>query len=151
MKFKITKLTFIRSQIFYKLFFFLILLLILNLGISCGLKYLSWFNNLTFYTLNFMQETFRFGYWSAVIIPFLWLIFACYLQIYKNYSLAFVVILAGLISNILERLWFGFVADYFNFGIGIANLADLQIYGGVVYVLITIAQTKAWKNTKKKL
>ncbi len=44
------------------------------------------------------------------------------------------LILVGIISNIIEYYSFGFVVDYLNFGIGILNLADIQIYIGLIWL-----------------
>ena len=111
--------------------FLVTFLITLNLGISLLVQSFN-----LFYVINSAQETFRFGYWSMIVIPILWLMLAHYLKIYNRYNLIFVVILAGLVSNILERLITGFVVDYFNFGVGVANLADLQIYCGLIYIII---------------
>jgi lipoprotein signal peptidase len=42
------------------------------------------------------------------------------------------LILTGGWSNIIERLFLGYVVDYINFGFGYANIADLQIWIGVL-------------------
>jgi lipoprotein signal peptidase len=58
------------------------------------------------------------------------------------------LIIAGMASNLLERITFGFVADYINIGIAIANIADLQIWSGVIalnYLTFTEVNTSLKK------
>lgn len=63
-----------------------------------------------------------------------------------------VTIIAGGISNLLDRLLFGFnVVDFLNFGIGnlrtgILNVADLSItFGAIALVLVEMRATRASK------
>jgi lipoprotein signal peptidase len=48
---------------------------------------------------------------------------------------AFALILAGGVSNVLERMWFGHVTDYIFILNGVLNLADVMIIVGAVLVL----------------
>jgi lipoprotein signal peptidase len=50
----------------------------------------------------------------------------------KRYPVYSMLILTGGWSNIIERLFLGYVVDYINFGFGYANIADLQIWIGVL-------------------
>ena len=52
------------------------------------------------------------------------------------------LIIAGAIGNFLEYTIFGFVVDYINIGIAVLNVADLQIYGGLILL--------NWKILAKK-
>ncbi len=52
--------------------------------------------------------------------------------------LAWCLVGAGAVSNLLDRLWRGGVVDYIHLpGGGIINLADLMILGGMVWVLLS--------------
>jgi lipoprotein signal peptidase len=42
------------------------------------------------------------------------------------------LIIAGSLSNFLEYTIFGCVVDYLDFRIAVLNLADIEIYGGLV-------------------
>lgn len=84
---------------------------------------------------NYAQELFRFGWVSFVLIILLGFVLVLKLKLINKYTFIISIIQAGLISNILERLYFGYVVDYFNFGVGIVNLADLQIYIGCFYIV----------------
>lgn len=56
-----------------------------------------------------------------------------------NYGLritSYELLILGSISNLIDRLKFGFIIDYFNFGFFSNNLADLMIGAGVA-ILIT--------------
>jgi lipoprotein signal peptidase len=83
---------------------------------------------------NYDQELFRFGWLSFALILVLGLWVVIKLDLVGKYPLILSVIMAGIVANILERLYFGYVTDYINFGIGVANLADLEIYFGTLYI-----------------
>jgi lipoprotein signal peptidase len=84
--------------------------------------------NSQWYVRNYEQEFFRFGWLGVFIVVLLMALLIYRLKIYNKYPILFLILAIGLISNIFEKIIFGFVADYLNFGIGIANFADLQIY-----------------------
>jgi signal peptidase II len=86
------------------------------------------------YINNYAQELFRFGWLSVVFAILVGAFVAFKIKINLKYPVSFVMILAGIFGNILERLYFGYVTDYINFGIGVANLADLEIYLGALYI-----------------
>jgi len=54
------------------------------------------------------------------------------LNFFDKYNLASVLLIVGAWSNFLERIYFGAVADYVNFFIGYINLADVQIWVGLI-------------------
>lgn len=50
--------------------------------------------------------------------------------------LAWAFVLAGAFSNLFDRIYHGYVIDYFSFVTGIINLADILIMAGLlIYVL----------------
>jgi lipoprotein signal peptidase len=55
-----------------------------------------------------------------------------YLKLPNTYPVASVLIMAGVWSNLAERLIFGGVADYLDIYVALTNLADLQIWIGLV-------------------
>ena len=54
------------------------------------------------------------------------------LNFFDKYNLASVLLIVGAWSNFLERIYFGAVADYVNFFISYINLADVQIWVGLI-------------------
>ena len=67
------------------------------------------------------------------------LIFLIYLLIkfleQKNnllFVLSFELLIIGTVSNLIDRIKFGFVIDYFNFGFFYNNLADIFIIAGLL-------------------
>jgi signal peptidase II len=54
----------------------------------------------------------------------------------KNREIIFSLILAGAISNILDRLYLGYVRDFIEIGLGLTfNFADLFIVAGITLLL----------------
>jgi lipoprotein signal peptidase len=94
----------------------------------------------------FLNKNFAFSlplpqgliYFTYAVILF----YIC-VYIYKNFKkfrgleiFAWILILAGAVSNIGERIVLGFVRDYINFLDGIFNLADIYIIFGVIILLL---------------
>jgi lipoprotein signal peptidase len=77
---------------------------------------------------NFSQEFFRFGSVGLFLFIILGMVVVFFLKPYQKYPILFCIIFAGICSNILEKLIFGYVVDYIYLGIGVANLADFLIY-----------------------
>lgn len=74
---------------------------------------------------------------SAILLPLFWLLAKSYRQ--KNIFLIFVLslIIVGALSNLIDRLYFGFVVDFINFfDYSIFNLSDAYIVAGVGSILI---------------
>jgi signal peptidase II len=73
-----------------------------------------------------------------VLVFFLWL-YRGYKDVNNKVSeFAFALIFAGAISNLIDRLIFGFVRDFADFGLGFTfNLADLFIVIGLVLLLFS--------------
>jgi lipoprotein signal peptidase len=85
---------------------------------------------------NFAQEFFRFGSAGLVFFLILGIAVVFLLKPYQKYPILFSVIFAGISSNILEKLIFGYVVDYIYLGIGVANFADVFIYVSGFVILI---------------
>ncbi len=50
-------------------------------------------------------------------------------------KLGFILILAGAISNIGERIYFGYVRDFIHLFNGVFNLADFIIIAGILFLI----------------
>jgi signal peptidase II len=50
--------------------------------------------------------------------------------------LAWVLVCAGGLGNIIDRLWLGYVRDFLHVGTGVINLADIFIFGGAALLII---------------
>jgi signal peptidase II len=78
--------------------------------------------------------------YTLVIAGMVYYVKKYYLQFSLLSSLAWCLIFAGAISNILERLIFGYVKDfiYLNLGqfVGIYNLADFYIIAGIIILIL---------------
>ena len=83
---------------------------------------------------NYSQELFRFGWLSVLLILIVGFFVVLQLNLYQKYPLLGSIILVGMACNILERASQGYVVDYFNFHIGVANLADIEIYLGSIII-----------------
>jgi len=62
------------------------------------------------------------------------------------YIFSFYLIIAGALSNLIDRLFFGAVLDYFKLYSSIFNLADLAILAGVL--LIFFSKLTEWRKGK---
>ena len=70
------------------------------------------------------------NFWTILILAFItWSLDT--LNFFERYSLPSVLLIVGAWSNFLERIAFGFVADYVSFFINYINLADVQIWVGL--------------------
>lgn len=61
-------------------------------------------------------------------------------------SLAWILIIAGAVSNIGERIILGYVRDYIYILTGVFNLADGYIILGIIILLAQSAKRKAQNN-----
>lgn len=84
----------------------------------------------------------NFGLIPNLIIISVALIFFLYYYFFHRAKLSwlgkiiFVLILAGAISNIADRLYLGFVRDYLDLGLGFTfNLADAMVIAGLIMIL----------------
>jgi signal peptidase II len=120
-------------------------------------KYIA-FKNPQWEVLRFLeplarQENFR-NYLFAFSLPIpQWLIFIVYgavlylifqylsrqyYSLNRNEKIAWVLVVAGALSNIGERIILGYVRDFIYIATGIFNIADLYILLGII-VLVTSA------------
>lgn len=60
----------------------------------------------------------------------------------KIQKVGFSLIFGGAISNLLERIWLGYVTDFIFLSNGVLNLADVFIFLGIIVLLITIVKPK---------
>jgi signal peptidase II len=83
---------------------------------------------------------------QPIIIPFsliilvliVWLIVKTLRKKDFILSLSLIFILAGAVSNLWDRIIYGFVIDYINFiGLNVFNLADCLIFIGVLLLLLS--------------
>lgn len=92
------------------IFFFVITLAILQLIDCLVVKYSSFFLNPKLFFGLFLNN-----FWSLAL-SFVFLILAGFLAIkFKNLSLVIVFFFSGLVSNLLDRIFYGGVVDYLNF------------------------------------
>jgi signal peptidase II len=90
-------------------------------------------------------------FFVAVALTFILLVTLFYRKIEKNIlpQVGFALMLAGTFSNLVDRISYGFVIDYFDFRIWpVFNIADSAITIGVV--LIFIYFLKDFKKNKLK-
>jgi lipoprotein signal peptidase len=104
-----------------------------NFGLSFYVR-----NSNFFYVSNENPVGFAFGYYSSVLIlVFITFCIFKYDLIHRS-TINSIMILSGLYSNFLEKLYWGNVADYMNVQIAQINLADIQILLGLFLLNIDI-------------
>lgn len=99
--------------------------LLLNLGISSMIL-----NSNLWHVKNYQQPLFQFGFVGLICILGLLYVLVIKLGMTAKYPVLISIIWVGIVCNVVEKLYLGFVVDYLDFGIGIVNIADLQIYIG---------------------
>ncbi len=100
----------------------------------CGLLFYRNFNMI--FNLE-LSAGLLYGLIGAVLAVIIWLLFKNYRK--KNYFLVacLSLIVVGAISNLIDRLFFGYVVDFISFfDYSIFNLADVYIVAGVGLTLI---------------
>lgn len=107
----------------------LILLVSLNLGVSVAVREIE-----IFYIQNQDPFGLPIGFWPAVLILIFVSVGLWKLGLWTRYPLFAALVLAGGWSNILERVWRGGVTDYIPFIFSYINLADLQIWLGLLAI-----------------
>ncbi|EKD56471.1 MAG: hypothetical protein ACD_58C00177G0005 [uncultured bacterium] len=129
----------------HQLFIFTIVLVLMD-------QFLKWlmFNRFSTYITSNKGTIFGWvnnqviGYWLLVIgiISMIWIVFNSDLK-KPIYRWSIMLIIAGAISNIIDRVWHGFVIDFFSFfNLNHFNLADLYLFVGIVLYL--------WTSFRKK-
>lgn len=83
-----------------------------------------------------------FSGWPLLVVVSLIVLFLFYFsfKVYRQKDLphigAYVLIIGGAVSNLFDRMHYGFVIDYFDVAyFSILNLADVMIFSGVVWLL----------------
>lgn len=144
-----------------KLAFIFIFLLLLDQYIKYGFVYFNWaydgpvisltlaYNyGVAFSMLSFLQEYLKYIQLLVITSGLIYLYFNK--DIFLKYSFAITVLLAGGMSNILDRFTYGAVVDYvywhYKFDFAIFNLADVLI--DLAIVLIIYKQYKENKANK---
>ena len=98
------------------------------------------FTNKHFFIINYTQNTgMAFGLFQGYnwLLILIYLMIIVYLLYLKNTSLPLILILSGAFGNLIDRIVFGFVRDFIDFGIWpVFNLADAFITVGVLLLVI---------------
>ena len=83
---------------------------------------------------------------SLVIIGFV----IYYYSKYKSLQLGLSLVLAGAISNLIDRIFRGYIVDFINVGIWpVFNLADMYNVAGVLMVIFLLKKESLKKLLKK--
>ncbi len=99
------------------------------------------------------QEVFhvKINLWLIVLFAVIASIILFVLNLFKDYPVSSILIITGIWSNIIERLVFGGVADYLNIYIALSNLADLQIWIGLISLNLQIWFPKQIEYLRKSI
>jgi len=125
---------------------FILLIIGANFGLSFYVRSSS-----IFYISNESPVGFAFGYYSSVLVlAFITFCIFKYDLIHRS-TINSILILSGLYSNFLEKLYWGNVADYMNIQVAQINLADIQILLGLALLNIHIWTKKDEAVGTKKL
>ena len=85
------------------------------------------------------------GFFSLAVIAVLLAVFVIlYFRFFRPVSFGFALITAGALSNLIDRVHFGYVRDFINIGMATMNLADVMIWGGII-ILILKSETRSTK------
>ena len=111
-------------------FFIFLAVVGLNLGISQIVRV----RNL-YYVANYEPFGFSFGLWSSVLILAILFLSFIYFKLLAKFPIISLLVMAGAYSNFLEKwILYGNVADYINAYISQFNLADMQIWSGILVI-----------------
>lgn len=109
--------------------------------------------------IHFVENTHPFGFdvsGLATLLVTIITIVALYKgKIFDKYPLSSVLIVSGVFSNFIERIYFGNVKDFLDIGIAYINLADLEIWIGLLFLNIQVwffdkGEKQTEKETKKE-
>lgn len=79
------------------------------------------------------------GFFNAPITAGLFMLFTVlYFRFFRAVSLGFVLISSGAISNLADRIYFGYARDFINLGFSTMNLADIMIWTGIILLLFYV-------------
>jgi signal peptidase II len=125
-----------KADIYKLIYSTLLLLLILQLAGVFVFKYFSFYFN---YQMIFGLIGDNF---TAYLVSFLIFVLLVYLYFKNIIGLEIILILAGLLSNVLDRLFYGGVIDYFSiFFTPKFNLADILIVAGAIILVYKIVRS----------
>ncbi len=148
-----------------RFFFLLIFLLFCDQYIKYGFVYFNWgydgpvisltlaYNyGVAFSMLSFLQEYLKYVQLCILFAGLIYLYFNK--DVFTRYSLAICILLAGGLSNILDRFTYGAVVDYvywhYKFDFAIFNLADVLIDFAIVLIIyLQYKHNKEEKQTNK--
>jgi lipoprotein signal peptidase len=114
---------------------------LMNLGLSVFARH-SHNLYIAFNTRPFGLQIGGIWLFLAALAVSIFLVYTLYQPRYAVYSL---LILVGIWSNYVEYTVFNNVADYLPFFIGVFNVADIEIWTGVVLLNIAV-----WSNGDKR-
>ena len=86
------------------------------------------------------QSGLKFFVVWAVTIALLIFILAAW-KIFPTHRTALSLILGGALSNLADRINFGYVRDFLDIGVGTMNLADVAVWIGIGMLLFNIKNT----------
>lgn len=109
---------------------------------------IKYFVNRFYPALIFHNYGIIFGWIQSELVGYVLLVFGFLLLIYIiiqqkkqgiiNY-LAIILIVAGALANLIDRLRFGYVVDYIHFfNLNVFNLADILIFLGIIFYMFDI-------------
>ena len=134
-----TQLTEKRTQQFFGFWFLAFAgLILLTVGIRLAVIKLGlpiFYNDKFAFSLNVPTPVIYVFYVVAMVFISNYL-YRHWLQINSFTKLALVLIVAGGVSNFMERLLFNKVVDYFFFANGVLNIADIFILIGIILLFI---------------
>ncbi len=104
----------------------------------------------SFFSLTFLKNTgvsfglFKGANWLFTLVAVAALaLFIYYYAAEKKYRLQYAIIIAGITGNLIDRLFLGYVVDFFNFYYWpVFNIADSSIFVGIVWLFILLVKNK---------
>jgi signal peptidase II len=80
---------------------------------------------------------------TAALIFFINYYFSHHMGLSRWGKIVFMLILSGAVSNIIDRLFLGYVRDFLDIGLGFTfNLADAMVVVGLMIILLTNSKPK---------
>ncbi|WP_168894975.1 signal peptidase II [Enterobacteriaceae endosymbiont of Donacia tomentosa] len=89
----------------------------------------------------FLKKNLKINNFAILIINIvIFILFICYVE-YKDNLLSYIFIISGILSNMINRIQYGFVVDFinihiYNFNFPIVNIADIIILIGIIIFII---------------